>query len=250
MYAIYGIGDKVWIGGADGLLAYSPDFGNTWTKFTPVVATTVYDLQFVGNNKGYAVGYDGILLKTTDRGQTWTSSYIFANNVSPNANAVHFVNENVGYVAHSYRLISKTTNGGETWFAVLPDSLLTTGHNYGLFFLNENLGWVCGQYASSNGVIHKTTNGGQTWTTYQNVINKALRAIAFKDENNGVAVGASVAALYTTNGGETWQTATVNGMTTGDLRDVIYLSPTKLIACVQMPFSRVKMEVLLGILSQ
>jgi photosystem II stability/assembly factor-like uncharacterized protein len=231
LYGIFGIGDKVWIGGSDGLIAYTTDFGNTWKKITPIPAATIYDICFAGPNSGFAAGYDGTLFKTNDGGQTWTSSYIFANNVAPNVNGIQFLNENVGYAAHSYRLITKTTNGGNSWFAVLPDSLTTTGHNYGLFFLNENLGWVCGQYTTSNGVIHKTTNGGQTWTTYQNVVAKAIRAIAFKDENNGVAVGASITALYTTNGGATWQSATVNGMTTGDLRDVVYLTPTRLIAC-------------------
>jgi len=231
LYGIYGVGDKVWIGGGDGLIAYTTDFGNTWKKVTPIPAATVYDMCFAGSNSAFAAGYDGTFLKSTDRGNTWTASYIFANNVSPNVNGIQFLNDNIGYAAHSYRLVSKTTDGGNTWFAVLPDSLITTGHNYGLFFLNENLGWVCGQYATSNGVIHKTTNGGQTWTTFQNVKNKALRAIAFKDENNGVVVGASVTAMYTTNGGLTWQDATVNGMTTGDLRDVVYLSPTRLIAC-------------------
>ncbi|MFN4110632.1 MAG: WD40/YVTN/BNR-like repeat-containing protein, partial [Ignavibacteria bacterium] len=231
LYGIYGIGDKIWISGSDGLIAYSPDFGNTWIKLTPVPATTIYDIQFAGNNGGFAAGYQGTFLKSTNRGQIWTASYIFANNVCPNVNGIYFLNDNTGYAAHSYRLVTKTTDGGNTWFAVLPDSLYTTGHNYGVFFLNENLGWVCGQYGTSNGVIHKTTNGGQSWVTYQNVAAKALRAIAFRDENNGVVVGSTITAKYSTDGGLTWQTATVNGMTSGDIRDVVYLSPTRLIAC-------------------
>ncbi len=229
--SVHGVGNNVWIGGGDGVLYFSSNFGDTWQLLTPVPSASLYAIQFVGTSTGYAAGFDGIFTKTTNKGAAWKSSFVVANKLCPNVNGIYFVNENVGYAAHSYRMVSKTTDGGATWTMVLPDTLTSTVSSAAAYFVDQNLGFVAGQLSSSNSVIYKTTNGGSTWTTTAGTVAKSLRAVAFANANVGAVVGDGLTAAYTTNGGATWTAATFAGVTgTPNLRGVTYLDATTAIA--------------------
>ena len=229
--SVHGFGNTVWIGGGDGVLYFSSDFGTTWQLLTAIPSATLYALQFVGASTGFASGFDGIFLKTTNKGVSWKSSFIVANRLTPNVNGMYFVNENVGYAAHSYRMVTKTTDGGATWTMVLPDTLTSTVSSGAVYFIDQNLGFVAGQLSSTNSVIYKTTNGGSTWTTTAGTVAKSLRGIAFANANVGAVVGDGLTAAYTTNGGTTWTAAAFVGVSgTPNLRSVVFLDATTAIA--------------------
>ncbi|HTW92593.1 MAG TPA: hypothetical protein VMH22_12920 [bacterium] len=66
------------------------------------------------------------------------------------------------------------------------------------------VGYAVGAPASSGGSVYKTTDGGATWVFQNPGTLMGLRAVFFKDDNNGVAVGDVGAIVMTTDGGATW----------------------------------------------
>ena len=59
------------------------------------------------------------------------------------------------------------------------------------------------------GTIWVTTDGGQKWISRDMGANLTLRALAFLDNNHGLAVGNDGAILATDDGGNTWGYAEV-----------------------------------------
>ena len=213
--SVYGIGDEIWIAGYEGFICYSPDFGNTWDYETPIVNSTLYNLQFPTSQIGYATGFNGSMLKTTDGGKNWKSSYVSVDFTSLNIKDMFFINENVGYTASSYRMVSKTTDGGLTWTAIIPDTNSAYVVSSGLYFLNENLGFVVGRVSPNEDIIYKTTDGGLSWSTKTKIANQELYSVTFFDENTGIISGNKGALLYTTDGGELWNTSQVKNIPSG-----------------------------------
>ncbi|MBP1655677.1 MAG: hemagluttinin repeat-containing protein [Bacteroidetes bacterium] len=229
-----GSGDILAVGGADGVIFRTSDFGTTWDLKTPMPGATLYGLQFVSSTVGFGGGFDGLFVKTTDGGKSWKASFAYTNRLSLNINDVFFVNATTGYAACSYRAVLKTTDAGTSWTLSLPDTTSATVYSYAVHFVDQNLGFVAGAQSSSSGVIHKTTDGGVTWTSKAALINKPFRGIAFGSSTHGTAVGGSLLAVYTTDGGVTWTPSTFSGVpttkATANLRKVAFLSPTIAVA--------------------
>ena len=234
LYGISGIGNKLWLAGSSGLIIYSPDFGDSWQLLTPMPSGTIYNISFPTSLIGFAAGFDGVFLKTTDGGQRWAGGYLSVGKTTLNIQSIYFLNENVGYAACSYQMVAKTTDGGSSWSAVINDTTSATTTSYGVHFVNDNLGFVVGKLGSGLDVIHKTTDGGASWTTKMNVTGKDLRAVTFRNENNGIIVGYSLKALYTTDGGENWNVPTFNNLPVGfgtpNMLSVKFISETEAIA--------------------
>ncbi len=223
--AITGIGDNVWAIGFGGLIAYSPDLGNTWQMISEIPSTTFYTLQFLGENTALAAGYGGLFAKSTDKGATWSAKYISENMKCPTINDVYFVNENVGYAARTNKMISKTVDGGQTWSCVMEGTVEKGFSHYGLSFINENLGLVVGETTDID-IVYKTTDGGTSWSEVSGFFNNELKDVHFIDENNAVVVGKGLTVGYSTDGGATWNNSTVQNVpsehSTAELRDVTF----------------------------
>lgn len=91
----------------------------------------------------------------------------------------------------------------------------TAGHGAvdsgALFALDQSHIWL----ASAAGYIYFSSDGGVTWTaqTDADLTSEDLRAVAFADENSGMAVGDNDAILFTSDGGVTWEEVSVTGST-------------------------------------
>jgi len=208
------IGNKVWVAGSEGLLAFSSDFGDSWQLLTPIPSGTLYAIKFPSSLIGYAGGFKGVLHKTTDGGQKWTGGYLSVGLKSLNIQTLFFLNENVGYAGCSYEMAAKTTDAGATWKEIIPSTYSATSANYGIHFINENLGFVVGKI---NGIdaIYKTTDGGITWAIKSNVAGKELHDVAFKNDKDGIVVGYGLKAIYTTDCGENWLVPTFTNLPAG-----------------------------------
>ncbi|MFA6980887.1 MAG: YCF48-related protein [Ignavibacteriaceae bacterium] len=215
LYGITGFGNKIWMSGGGGLLVYSSDFGDNWQTLTPMPSGTIYSIKFPSSLIGYAAGFDGVFHKTTNGGETWHGGYLTVGQKTLNIQSIYFLNENIGYASCSYQMVAKTTDGGENWSAIINDTTTATITSYSVHFVNENLGFVVGKLGTGIDVIRKTTDGGSTWTLKTNITGKDLRAVTFRNENNGIIVGYSLKALYTTDGGENWGVPTFNNLPVG-----------------------------------
>ena len=82
-----------------------------------------YDLSFIDEYHGWAVGYNGTILKTTDGGANWI---ILNSQTNLSLNSVIFIDQNIGWAVGWEGIILHTTDGGLTWNS---ESL---GSNYNL----------------------------------------------------------------------------------------------------------------------
>ncbi|WP_199611580.1 WD40/YVTN/BNR-like repeat-containing protein [Flocculibacter collagenilyticus] len=98
------------------------------------------------------------------------------------------------------------------------DVLLTA-----VFFVNNNIGWAVGHDAT----ILRTNDAGEHWFVQQHLpeTDKPLLDIHFRNENEGIAIGAYGLFFRTTNGGITWQEEFQSELLIED--DQIYLEELK-----------------------
>ena len=190
---------KGWAVGANGQIFTTEDDGTTWSQqlsggtISPSFED-LYDMQFVSDSVGWAVGQRGdylsgqsLILKTTNSGKIWKTQYCSSGDP---LKSVYFLNKNIGW-ADAF----KTTDGGANW------SLNTSDINNisSIFFIDQDTGWASGNEYSPG--IFKSTDGGQTWSEKSST---NCSSIYFTDINNGWAVGANGTILKSTDKGETW----------------------------------------------
>jgi len=231
LYGISSIGNKVWLSGSSGLLAYSSDYGDTWQLLTPIPSGTIYSLNFPTSKIGYAAGFDGVLHKTTDGGETWKGGFLTIGFSTLNIQAIQFLDENLGFAACSFQMVAKTTDGGKSWVKIINDTTTATATSYGVHFVNQNLGFVVGKIAANTDIIYKTTDGGASWSNQQNLTSKDWRAVDFADENHGIVVGLSLKVRYTNDGGSTWLTPIINNVSgTPNIYSVKFINDSEAVA--------------------
>ncbi len=167
---------------------------------------SIYAVDFVNDNTGFAAGDFGTMIKTNDNGTTWTK---VQTGTSRKFLSMDFVDLNTGYAGGDNQHLQKTINGGQSWQVLnLPregqfDSLF---YIRDIHFINQNLGYVLGFFLMES-KIWKTTDGGNSWQTQTTGGANYLYKLTFWDANNGIAVGGSFGGeiIKTTNGGATWQ---------------------------------------------
>ncbi|HRK00970.1 MAG TPA: YCF48-related protein [Saprospiraceae bacterium] len=156
----------------------------------------LYDIKFLNEKTGWAVGDAGVVIKTTDGGANWINV--------PNPSiqygglmwSIQPIDSEVVYAVAGYDFIMKTTNGGSNWDVLSgrPGSI-TAFHS--LYFMNKDTGWFLG-----TNKVFRTYDGGKTldsfyapWFTNTDIY--------FKDINNGIFCGTG-RMFKSVDGGENW----------------------------------------------
>lgn len=174
----------------------------------------LYDIEFISQTTGFAVGNGGTFLKTTDGGQTWEAHNIGVNYA---LYQIQFTSPDNGYIrggnnpsGNSFGKVLHTTDGGNTWTEVY-----TLNNNLNdIYFINDSTG-----FASRHALISKTTDYGQTWTNYiQPSTVYDIRKARFANFNKGVYIHNGYNIYLTEDAGETWDsTYTVTGSVSSDI---------------------------------
>jgi len=156
----------------------------------------LYDIEFLNEKTGWAVGDAGVVIKTTDGGANWINV--------PNPSiqygglmwSIQPIDSEVVYAVAGFDFIMKTTNGGSNWDVLSgrPGSI-TAFHS--LYFMNRDTGWFLG-----TNKVFRTYDGGNTldsfyapWFTNTDIY--------FKDINTGIFCGTG-RMFKSTDGGENW----------------------------------------------
>jgi len=221
--AISKSGNKLFICGQGGLIAFSNDFGNTWSLITPTLNSSLRCIQFTSSQIGFAGGYDGNFLRTSDGGTSWISSFLDNGSTVDNINDLFFINNYIGYSVHENRSVSKTTDGGLSWNVVIADTSEYKAAAKSVYFFNEHFGYVVGLSGDNRDTVFKTTDGGATWSGKGGLLLQSLNCVRFSDESNGIIVGNNLTALYTKDGGDNWYQPVFNNAPSGtNLKSVAY----------------------------
>ncbi len=149
---IIAAGDSNVISGPSfGIIDYSSDNGNTWSRRIIVSNDLSFkDLEFLNSQIGIGLTQRK-LLKTTDGGLNWNVQYTFQN---VDLNGCTLVNQNIMYVTGFNGIILRTIDGGMNWD--LQNTGITS-HLRSIDFFDANLGVASGDFK-----ILKTTTGGIT----------------------------------------------------------------------------------------
>jgi photosystem II stability/assembly factor-like uncharacterized protein len=167
-----------------------------------------HGLDFVDQDRGWAVGDSGKILNTTDGGKSWS---IQQSGTLVTLRAVSFLSPSKGWVCGGSNSIGMSTNGGATWTWDHPigESLRTF---MAMSFVDERTGWVVDNFG---GILH-TENGGSTWTPQASGTSWAITSIQFLDAMEGWACATNRVVLHTTNGGNNWATRILGSLDYGD----------------------------------
>ncbi|RSK50355.1 T9SS type A sorting domain-containing protein [Hymenobacter rigui] len=203
--------------------------GQNWTVITvPGVnpaTQTIQSISAVSATTAWVATLDAVggrVLKTTDGGATWVQQSTATMFSQPDSwpNAIYFFNANDGVVmgdpevAGGSMEIYYTANGGTTWTRAANVPVGTAGE-YGSLFPPAAVGnsiW----FANDQGDIFRSADKGVTWAVSRGVAADPIENIAFRDEQNGLALISDANAtnhmlFRTTNGGATWSTLTYTG---------------------------------------
>ncbi len=137
----------------DSLLLVTEDSGQTWRRMILPTKEEVVHLDFIDENRGWAVGALGMVLKTDDGGKTWKSQ---SSKITDKLFHVDFRDGNRGWAVGEKGIILSTQNGGQTW------EKTNSGVNKTLTsveFLNDKTGFIIGR----GGIIMRSDDNGKSW---------------------------------------------------------------------------------------
>ncbi|MEO8664013.1 MAG: YCF48-related protein [Ignavibacteria bacterium] len=211
---------KIWLGpSGGGKILYSSNGGASWTGQITSHTTSIFQIDFVNSNTGFAAGgnaFSGIgqMSKTTNSGTNWIEMTLDPENSGHQINSVDFIDVNTGWIFGGLPFnlgitCAKTTNGGSTWIQQ-PNNVGYNSSCQGKM-ADVNTGWFLGN------VLFKTTNGGNNWIqSTDTVINTVAWSSLFvfnKDviylNGDGTSSGQKK-VIRSTDGGTTWTDLTSN----------------------------------------
>ena len=150
-------GEKLFVVGERGHVLVSPDGKSFEQKPTPVRAT-LNAVDFVGADKGWAVGHDAAIIATTDGGETWTLQYWGPELEKPLLD-VAFLDDQRGFAVGAYGLFLRTSNGGVSWETVENEVTLDEWHFTGIARLNDGALLISGEA----GGMAMSRDDGDSW---------------------------------------------------------------------------------------
>jgi photosystem II stability/assembly factor-like uncharacterized protein len=213
-----------------GTVVVTSDGGETWVAQETGTDRTLYAVDFVDQNNGWAVGAEGTILHTGDGGAHWAAQPVAT---SDEFRSVSFVDAGRGWVT-SVRVthydsfgdaddwqsaIWHTADGGTTWVQQDVPSSVSILHDIDL--IDAQQGWAVGArnigedaygHPQHRAAVYHTADGGSTWVEqYAPDLEVTLTAVDWTDAAHGWAVGfptrSSVSGGFvfaTADGGETW----------------------------------------------
>jgi len=189
--------------GKNGLLMRTKDGGIHWETVTGLSLPDIHDIDIAGNTF-FICGLNGQIMKSADCGNTW---------ISINSQAgfplfcISFLDEVTG-VCGGYNIILKTTDGGNNWNAlnagIMPATQIT-----GIKYTDSNKIYAAGN--SPLGDFYFSNDGGSNWQRNSLGLQylfggsvDLVRAMDFKDADNGYIVTDLGTILSTSDGGSHW----------------------------------------------
>ena len=156
----------------------------------------LYDIEFINDQTGWAVGDAGVVIKTTNGGTNWVNVQNPSGQLSPNLWTVVPIDSSIIYVTSGQDFAMKTINGGMNW-DVIHHCPNCNSSFIGAYFLNKDTGWFLGAYK-----VFRTYNGGLTLDSFSTPWFD-IYEIYFKDINTGIFTGDG-RVFKSIDRGETW----------------------------------------------
>ncbi len=205
--------DVIWTVGDGPDVWRSDDRGQTWVLQNGGRLKNLYEVDFVDELTGWAVGEReraetyagrnaGVVFHTTDGGETWGIQPIPEDPANAYDDYGWFwgldcVDAQHCWISGRYGRVYHTSDGGQTWERQRTG---VSGWLYEITFPSTRWGYV----GRTNGNILRTTDGGKTWTQTPPAIGMPIRGIDAYDEKKVIAVSSQGQLLVSHTGGAWW----------------------------------------------
>lgn len=201
-----------------------------WVQLQSGTTQSLYDICFINESTGIAVGSNGVIIRTTNSGLNWTAIPSF---ITQNIYSTCFPSISTGYASGYTGYVIKTSNSGSSWFNAAGCGINVRSISFinaltgitggggnlmcfstdggsswnprytpsphmvsGVHFVNASMLMVC-VTDMPGALIYKSTNTGYNWSTVLMLNNSGmdisytLSSIYFKDGNTGFATGSN-----------------------------------------------------------
>lgn len=167
-----------------------------WTWQNPIPQNNpLYNVKFLNQNTGFAVGAAGTIIKTINGGMSWL---VLNSGSTAKLAGLSIVDDNIIFASGDNNFV-KTTNGGTNWSVISINEI-----NFDkISFLNATTGY--GISVNSPGKVYKTINGGTSWNNIY-YIPAQVSSLHFINPDTGFVGGGPFAIRRTTDGGSSWTT--------------------------------------------
>jgi len=203
---------KIWVSGASGMIAYSPDHGLTWSQQNAGLSTILYAISmneagigFVACNKG--TPSQTKILKTTDFGANWTIVNLTVGDNPSIFNVRQFGSRVV--LVGDYGYLGFSNDNGETWTNHSYAAGTSTSDELHDVVMIGDVGYAVGW----NYRIIKTTDG---WATFAPVTHNwsasYIEGIAQNANGDLVACGWQGTLSISSDGAQTWDDRVPNAI--------------------------------------
>jgi photosystem II stability/assembly factor-like uncharacterized protein len=197
-YGVQILDNRVWVVGYYGTILHSKDRGVTWEIQRSPTRSALFQVRFLGSEKGLISGSYGTLLYTADGGSNWSAQ---STGTTEHLFGLAALNEEAAWTVGSRGTILYTQNGGRSWInASLAEDLTLSS----VAFINPTKGWIVGEF----GVIFQTQNGGKSWDKQKSPVevsfvsgeSRNLFALLLREPETGWAFGLDGVVLKTRKG--------------------------------------------------
>lgn len=194
--------------------------GGVWQRQVSGVKERLYDVAFIDDHVGVAVGAKATVLRTTDAGKTWRSAFQpKAGGRRDDLNKILFSGPKEGWIVSGIaNTILHTTDAGATWQVVKLPSIegrfsLGGAHNCAHAASGSRYFYMCWGLSGSH--LFQTEDGGATWKELTSKITVSAAGLSIPDGKHGAyaaRIGTPSTGYLgrTSDGGATWQVQKAN----------------------------------------
>ena len=197
---IYGLAVQetggAWVVGSGGKIARTDDSGRSWRIQHSSVYVSLQDVAAWDERHAVAVGNGGAVIITADGGKLWRGVEAPHNKIANKLMRVKALAGGQAWAVGEGGSVLRSTDFGSAWYQVGPEEDIAWND----ISFHEKRGWMVGEY----GRIRVSNDDGVSWHEVESPTKMSLMAVAFKDAENGVAVGMNGLILVSQNSGETW----------------------------------------------
>ena len=210
------VGGRLVAVGDHGIVILSDDAGKSWRQARAVpVRTTLTDVAFVDNRRGWAVGHGGTVLQSTDGGASWSLQYTAP--MKDTLLSVWFESADHGFAVGAFGFAMETHDGGASW----NELKVTEGESRDRH-LNRVFPGPDGAIfiAAETGTAFRSDDRGRTWHVLKLPYKGSLWGGLTLADGTVLLYGMSGNAFQTRDKGKTWEaiaTGTDRSLTDGIL---------------------------------
>ncbi|MBI2313806.1 MAG: glycosyl hydrolase [Betaproteobacteria bacterium] len=184
-----------------GVVILSDDGGRSWRQAQAVAErTTLTDVWFADEKRGWAVGHGGAVLRTTDGGENWSLQYRAP--IKDPLLSVWFENPERGFAVGAFGFAMETRDGGASWKEIkVAEGDDRDRHLNQVFPGPEGSLFI----AAESGTAFRSDDKGRTWHTLKLPYKGSLWGGVTLADGSVLVYGMRGNVFRTRDKGKSWQ---------------------------------------------